>query len=602
VKTSWCVVLVLSFCYLLCIPASSAAPPSQEVVKITDAAHDDARLNAPVTIAEKSISLRSLFDEVSRQTGMEIGIDARDPSSSYRVFVQCDRLPAYQVLDALWSAFSLKHHEWMWLRRNKLEGDHKSSSYTFLEPQSARDPSAVYDGIVTGLLEKFVQFMQDTTRLKPVERVKHRDELARLLMFDDPTLLSSFFEGAQSEWFWSQTDFFTSALNRDQQVQVLSGGTADVNLKSIPDSVYAFYHQHFLLTNGTFTDPAGKITQLPEPTSVTFYRQSPMLQEGILAPMVMLKESGKSGGGSWMGTGALQVSVGNAVKHAWMLPGDSSGGLSDSRLVEPVERPSGAAAEPNPDGVASGSPGFRLSPAQVLHGPEREATQPLELKLRQLSLGASIPVVAVLPLSYPYRFSDPVGKPVKEFLGTMEGNTKHHMYKWRDGTLIVSYPLRFLTPSHTIPAATLQALNPDKYGFAAVADWASMGANIDDSQIKWLLDVVGSRADATQIRKILLLIKRHPELLHDQGVFLDAETVTEMYKQGLVSDTKTTAGAHTRVRVMVDAPAPTNSLAGMNVAIQWRNEDTHYWMRGAFATLPNLQTLRSSSNEKPDKR
>ncbi len=583
------VVLVFLICGLIVGSRAYADPPLSAAVDFPDAAAVDPRLNKPVSIVEHSITLKSLLDEVSRHTGVDISIDPREASSSYQIFIRCDKLPVYKVMDALWSALSVQHREWKWMRTNKSAATTSDYAYMLLEPQFARDRTAFHHTIIRELLEKFTQFMQDNAALKPEERIKHKSELARILMIDDLSLLAGFYSGEQSEWFWSQAAFFTQALSREQQLQVLGGGTADVDLKSLPENVYALYHQHYLFTNATFTDPTGTVTRLPEATSVTFYNQPAALQSGVLAPMVMLKEHGKQYGGSWMGTGILQISVGNAVKHAWMLPGDSFASDLEKRVVKAPETSNGVALEANPDSAS----GIRPSASEVLRGSRHEPVVPLETRLSQVSQGANIPVIGVLPLTYQYRFADPNGQRASEFLSTVEGNTKHHMYKWRDGTLIVSYPLRFLVPSHQIPVAMLQRLEPDANGFAGVLQWAKFVSDIDDPQLKWLIDVLSASGDPVQLRSILSLIKRRPELLNETGAFLDTDTLRTIFKQGLITDERALAGEHTRVRIVTDASS--NSSAGMNIAIQWRSDNAQYWTRGAFTIIPNLKRLGSTA-------
>src|SRR5580700_7334496 len=97
-----------------------ADPPAITSLMIDSAAaKEDRRLGKPVTLSTPAMPLKAVLSQFAKQTGIPISIDERDPSSGYRVQIECKDTPVWKMLDAIYSVFSITRGEWSWTRIGK---------------------------------------------------------------------------------------------------------------------------------------------------------------------------------------------------------------------------------------------------------------------------------------------------------------------------------------------------------------------------------------------------------------------------------------------------------------------------------------------------
>src|SRR5579862_1036860 len=109
--------------FVACSAISSAAPPEVETIDIDAAAvQQDARLNKPVTINGRHLSLKDVLARFSEQTGVSISIDVKMPASYYPVMIECRQTSLSKMMDALYALLSLRKHEWEWVRTRDEHG------------------------------------------------------------------------------------------------------------------------------------------------------------------------------------------------------------------------------------------------------------------------------------------------------------------------------------------------------------------------------------------------------------------------------------------------------------------------------------------------
>ena len=411
--------------------------------------------------------------------------------------------------------------------------------------------------------------------------MKHKEDIRQALLLDNADSLEYAFTGDYKEWVWYQASFFFNALSKDQQHDVIAGKTATVDLKSLEPSVYNMYHQCFLFSNTTYVDALGNRTPAPEPTSVQFYRADPNIADGMLGPMIMLKSSNSKGGGSWMATGQLQAGVPSVVKREWMLPGDSLSDKAADSVVKDVK-------ESDVTRRATESTEAKINRVNNAIGQaaveKMRSLRDLDLRLEQIGAGSSVPIVAVLPPDYPYGFMDPVGKPVHDFLDNLESLTKHHIYKWRDGVLLVSYPGWFAKRVDAIPYATLAVLKPDKTGLAPITQWATLMSGISEDESIWLARQCHYKSDLKLLRTMLLLLQKYPDAYNANGVYLDADAITFLMSQNKIPGISTVSGSHVKFRIVTWAVSGHGRDDIMR--LEWHSDESPKWSTLYAMLLP----------------
>lgn len=562
---------MLVLCVLLAhsYRAQASDPPNAPVtIQMKAAANEDPRLSRPVSLAAASISLKELLDRLSEQIGVRITIDANDPASSYPVLIHCDSVPAIKLLDALYGCLSIKKGEWEWLRG----GSKDDYSYSFHETPWAKDRAAIYHRIMSGLLARYMDLMRELSSLKPEDRVKRKEDIRQALLLDNSAGLDYLFNGDYKEWVWYQASFFFNALSKEQQNDVIAGKPVTVELKSLEPSIYNLYHQSFLFSNTSYVDSLGNRTFEPEPASVQFYRAEPNISDGWLGPMIMLKPSTSKGGGSWMATGQLQAGVPSAVKREWMLPGDSLSDKAADVVVKVTKENNGSRRT-----VEFGAVNIDRSNNPIGHqgAGEAQSRRDLDFRLEQVGAGSSVPIVAVLPPNFSMGFIDPVGKPVQYFLDNLESNTKHHMYKWRDGVLIVSYPGWFAKRVTVVPYSTLAILKLDGTGLAPITQWATLIGSISEEETMWLAAQCHYKLDAKLLRTMLLLLQEYPATHSSNGAFLDADAITALKSQNRIPGISAVFGNHIKFRIL------TWALSGHgrddSMRLEWQSDAMPRW-------------------------
>lgn len=572
-----CTLPVLFLFSFTSIAAHSSAPPVP--IQINDAAvHEDPRLAKPVTIASPSIPLKEVLDKISDQTGAKLTIDANDPTSSYRVCVFCDKVPASSIMNALYSAFSINQCEWAWRR----SGTRDNFEYSLFDtPAAENDKEATYNQIVSGILNRYIDLMRQLTALNPEDREKHKEEIRKALLLDGTDSLTEWFAGPYKDWIWDQAAFFFHALSISQQDDVLAGKPVTVALKSLDPEIYNSYHQCFLFANAATVDGAGNKTPEPEPTSVGFYRDDPRTRDGLLGPTIMATVNASGASGSWIGTGHFQTGVPSAIKRAWILPGDS---LDDSVARTLVSASKETDNYRRATDESEAMIGLRRGTLPQIVVDRMRQSRELNIRLEQIGNGSSVPLVAVIPSDDKFSFSDPTGQPLRVFLDKLEGGIKHHMYKWRNGVLIISYPGYFVNPLDAVPYSLLSTITPDRDGVAPLSQWAKLMASVTESQSNWLLKLCKYRYEPVHFRNLMLLLNNYPEILNADGHLLDADARIYVKEISGLPGLDSVSGNWIKLRLRV------GSFRGLDVndmmTLEWQSEESGKWRGICGAGIP----------------
>lgn len=283
-------------------------------VQLVTAVKEDARLEKPVSLSARSISLKAVLDSFSAQTAVSISIDEHDPASSYTIMVECSKIPAGRMMNALYGVLSIRRGEWAWLRIGK-PGAYR---YSLHETPWAKNRSDLYRRILDGLLGNYLSVLRRLAPLTMDERKLHRADLKKALYVDDDMYVDFYFN---NEIFWTQARFFLGALNAEQQDAVLHGSSVSVPLAGLSPDVYALFHETYLHRNPRRGNGDGTYSPVPEPASIGFSRSNPTGSQQSLAPAIVVSQGDAQV--SWMGTGLLNLGVRSAIEKAWVIPGDT---------------------------------------------------------------------------------------------------------------------------------------------------------------------------------------------------------------------------------------------------------------------------------------
>jgi hypothetical protein len=545
----------------------TAVQQDQSRTEIIDNAtiQQDLRLKRPVSLSERRSTLKAVLHEFSVQTGVSLTIDERDPASSYLVLVECHQAPVGKMMNALYSLLSIRGGEWAWTREEKAG----VYSYTFHETPGAKDRIGAYQRILRGLLSNYLDVLRQMAPMPMEERKKHRETLKKALYLeDDDEMVAFFFE---DEAFWNQANFFFGALSSAQQQAVLEGNNVSVALKTLPSAVYDFYHQAYLQQDLQTRDEFGNTVPVPEPENVQIYRSDPNTSQGRLAPVIFATD--RKGALTWMGSGDLEFGVRDAIKKAWVLPGDSTTDPASHMIVGATQETDDMRREREATKTYLDQLSSNL-PAEFQNRPARPIALNLAYTLQQVAQGTSTPVLAILP-DRPASYGSPVGKPVQQLLDRMDKHYKAYFYKWRNGALLISYPEWFTEPNAAIPFSLLRQLHPDRRGAVPVLDLARFMHQISDDQAQWFdanHNINGLRIH----RPCLLYIAENPRVLQPEGIVIEDQALQYLQSISVVPKNNNLSAQAGRIRLQEEQIPNLPDIASY-IRVEWYSGEPRTW-------------------------
>lgn len=347
-----------------------------------------------------------------------------------------------------------------------------------------------------------------------------RSELKRVLHIDDDEQLDFHF---RSEAFWNEAKIFFGSLTENQQSSVLNGGSASVSWSALSPNIQRLYHQNWDISWDDARKEDASIQPPPRPADperLTFRRAGTDLRQDFFSPRIdiVLPDNAES----WLGTGHIEVGIRDALKAAWMLPGDTL--LSSRRnavITEPKEteesRTELQKLQEDADTIR------RLFPQRPGHLPQPHGI-PLKLALSQLAEGASVPVFALVPAKFEQNFYSPIGKRVLEFIDPMEHHGRRYFCKWRNDVLLLIAPGWFAEATDPVPFHLLRGLQADASGYVPILDLARFYSRLSEDQARWFGEEYGVE-DSNRLRACLTVVARYPGSLRPGGVGLDADTL-----------------------------------------------------------------------------
>jgi hypothetical protein len=408
---------VTSRCTAMGTSHAAGNAPKDEPVNITqEMLKADPRLESHISIKSRRISISDFALEVTRQTGIAITTGERDGSGDEEVAIFCANVPAYRMLNGLWSTMSYKGGSWSW-RRTGQPGAYR---YQLKQPAAARSLRQRLRDEVQQKLER------DTERLMNSIDGSDDEKAAALKdIFGEPEKGFEAYYAFSKDRVWADIRSFKEALTPIQRAAVLRGDTQVIAPLSVLSATARDYYYSVNKVRAQKARDAGK-TFGAAPQMVRFSRT-----KTTGTPALLIDVPNATSGQPVVGGIPLTLAFWDRIKPLWRMEGDSASDSAEDRIMK-------APTEALPDAPKLDT--SRLSAAGVRFGEPASfegAAGRLALRLEEISVGADVPLIARLAQDNSMTgLSSPWGASLKEYWKQLW--RVDLMEKWRDGVQLVS--------------------------------------------------------------------------------------------------------------------------------------------------------------------
>lgn len=375
---------------------------------------DDARLDLPVTIASRRITIGELLEDLTKRTGVTLKAGERDGAADPSVAVFCKNLPLHRVLNSLWSVMSYREATWVWDRA----GAPGSFRYELTVPRKAQK-----------LRERLLnwtqqQFERNAEKLMAVADGTDEDRQRALKeIYGDPDFKNPILPVNR---LWADIRAFKHALTSDQQKSVLRGeGTIEAPLSALDEkSRERLLSDWRELTRDTiYLDGNGVKYTPPDPASVRFelvrYISTPSLCVNMVANSTAAPYE--------IGGVPLESAYRAYLSSLWLLPTDQKKDFALERMMtKPEAQPTETTQEQLDVNMNAQTQARNKTPLGLL-------SQHLE----EIASGASVALFARLPEDNPYTsLAEPWGLRLGDYW--QRERIRPVMTKWRDGVHLIT--------------------------------------------------------------------------------------------------------------------------------------------------------------------
>lgn len=479
---------------------------------------EDTRLSTLVTLNEPQISIGELLEKLSQQTGITLTTNPREPASSRKIFLCCDKKPVGAVMDALWSLLSYQPGLWKWER----SGKQSAFRYEFAPTLAATHLPQTLKDLSQQVFLDHVKTMLAFAAMSPEERKNNVTKLSGALMQKDDKIAQDMVD--KDGFTWNCLNAFMDALTPQQQQVILHGGRFPVTLDKMPEEARKAFHQAWSWYNPRHKLSDGQIVPYPEPSTVYFESRGGHFAMRELLPCLYI-DMGDVGSLSVLGT-EIEPGYRDKIRDMWMLPGDHQDSMLTQRVctrpqdldVLPLSRPQ------NDDELrAAIKQGRAFSSAT--------ATPMLQIRFGQLARSVPVMVIGLLPAPA-YQPSDP-GSPYNQvaqaFLQRAVSGRLRLMTKWRGDALLVSYPTWFLYEEENVSYAIVQQMKrADRNGFVPFAVLAEIAGKVTQDQWRDLCHNEAMQA-MEGAYPVLQFCCRYPLMLKSGGVGISEDVMQTLH-------------------------------------------------------------------------
>lgn len=513
--------LVLAFALLI---LSAAVPGHSQTITSTQR-QQDPRLEQQVTLGASRIYVGALLEQLSAQTGVDLSAGEQDGASDQEVAVSIRRLPLADAIDALWSLLSYQDANWEWRRESK----NSRLCYKLVRPPAAQS--------FADQLKRQVQTDFEVQAKTLLDALSMTLEQLKAAAKDNKDLADL----AGDERLRNGLTAFAQALSPEEQSAVLQEQiSAQVPVARLSDAGRAFVKSEwsFAANSGATikTSPDGPWMPLPEPTSVTFQAN---YIPGQIYPSLFI-DLEHMGGSSYVGGTRQEEAWQKKLDDLWILPGDT---INDPVFPLPMHLPAADKSKQSAETVQA-------------------------QRLSQLASAAPVSLMACLPERQDADFGSPDGQRPSSYLERIKQQTPFLRHKWRQKTLLLTYPTWFQEQSSTAQIPWLlikqfrQTETKDK-GLFSIEDLARLCSRLSAPQMQRLSREFPGLANTYAWQELLSQISRYPvwgqRLLSPKGAKLDDEAVFAVDARMPIAAAYK-AGKAARLRIEEAPPSPQSPL------------------------------------------
>jgi hypothetical protein len=451
----------------------------------------DPRLEKTVSISEKEIYLGELLDRVAKQSGISVRLDQDDAGANAKILISVSQMRLANLMNDLWSLSSFQKAEWKWLR----SGQPGSYSYILMRPGPARDLPEKLKSKIQIDFEQHVARLERASRMTDAEKKRIPGNEA-----DDLEINSARTMLAMA--------IFSEQLSADDQRSVLSAvERRQVSTAGLSDSEKQFVTRW---ANGVL------------PPYIVFKAQR---SNDDLAPSLFLMTPNANGTESGYGNAGgvpLGLAESSLLEASWLLPGDSSASDLDKRTISFKERP-GEFTFNHVDSESMRA--LQALPMDKRRELIRRAHLALETELTDLSNGAAIPVIAILPTS---QSSGQLanGDTVSVYLKKVNPAYKRQlMVKWRNDALLLCSPSWFYHALERMAWSTVTELRRIADEGVPLERLLRAVERITRMQIDAVSDEFPFLKPLVPAQNLFGLYYKYPQILAAEGLKVSADNV-----------------------------------------------------------------------------
>jgi hypothetical protein len=490
---------------LFAIPATSGAFADSITREMVE---DDARLNTLLSITSSRLYVGDLLDRIGRQTGIKVTPRRSDRSGDDQILVCLRGVPAWRVMDGLWSLLSYKGAEYHWERTGSSAG----FEYELWKPLNARGFPERMQHFAVDALEKNLDVMLQLAEMEPRERAKAADRLSRSLLQSDNTSAKQLIT---NETLWPGLRLIDEILPRTERSRWLKqGGYRRIPVEELGPNGRKYVQDLWKRDGASFKQKnlMGQWEQMPPPSSVEIRVE----RHNRITPSVELAVGGM-GSQSYAGGLPLKLGMSAHLEKLWILPGDEGDNEGISDLVSSRTR------EPS-------------------IGPNNTT---IRQRLRHLSGAVPVFIMARIPDGPTGQLDDPgspAGVLVRTFLAKLRGPLIKHHIKWRDNLLLVADSCWFWETNRMAPwdvVRSLRSATKRGNGYLPWDEVVRMAVDLTDDQLFSLQAEFPEARIARKWRGLFRICDRSKEmrfaLASELGMKCDREVVDNLTRDEVVA-------------------------------------------------------------------
>lgn len=471
--------------------------------------NSDKRLNASITLSHDRIYLADLLSELSRQTGIAITMDSKEPVSSAPIYLHANKLPVYEILNGLWSLLGYQNATLRWKREeNKGVYSYRLDIATFLKK------SDILKAAGRARFRKQYDLLLSMSKLTQEARKQYRSQLAEVLLDLDTQRVDSYLSNSENDKeFWETIRLYTNLLTDNQREQALHGHEFSFTKEQIPADLFKVVGENSSF--GTVIKDGVAVNDQPNRALFRYYEKLDGLQ--LLTPALMFELRSETMKMSTPMIGFTGNGIDSILTSGWLLQGDARASLNNAKKIV-VDKQLGSSRFDGKD--------------------------PLEKDLNRMSKGAGLSIIAIAPdnSGHVSRFyTDKILPDVSSVDGAFHELQKGHLHyirKWRENLMLVVYPAWLYGDDALVPMETLDNLRKARaangcFSFKILADTNNI---LNDAQLNRLYLEFPELKVAPTLKALIKVYSSDRALFSEDGIEVEQSLFGYLKKNRLASN------------------------------------------------------------------